>query len=278
MVSTSEPYANELVRPASLEDARAQLGADPSLRPIGGGTAIVPEFRAGAAPSRWLTTTSIAGLDGVSVDGAGRLVIGAAATLHRIEMDTRVMNTWPLLTAAISAIAGPAIRNTATIGGSLALGSDSPDPSVALAALGARVQVMGDEGVDIDDLPIASGTERSALIELIRVPPPVDIVGWDYQRFSVRGASDRPFVIAAVTMAPAQARVVVGVDRPRPVRLRETGSALGHGRGWRSALDEDLSRLDLPDSDRGSGGYRSRVLRALVARAIEAATGAGHGT
>jgi CO/xanthine dehydrogenase FAD-binding subunit len=277
MVSKNEPHANELVRPADLASARAQLAADPSLRPLGGGTAIVPELRAGATPGRWLTTTSIAGLDGVSVEENGDLVIGAAARLRQIEMDPRVREGWPLLASAIAAVAGPAIRNAATIGGSLALGIDSPDPATALGALGARVSVTGsDHELGLDRVPTADGSRPSPLIETIRVPPRAG-TGWDYQRFTVRGEADRPFVIVAALMTPTRTSVVAGVGRPRPVPLTVTAQAIEKRRDWRAALDADIARLRLPDSDRGSGAYRARVLRALAARAITAASASAGG-
>jgi CO/xanthine dehydrogenase FAD-binding subunit len=273
MVSKMDVHVNQLVRLPSRDAARAALAADPSLRPLGGGTAVVPALREGAPARRWLVTTSIEGLIGIQREEDGSLHIGAATTLRQIELDERVRDGWPLLAKAISCISGPAIRNVATIGGSLALGQDSPDPAVALMALEARLQVMDiDRDVVISELAPADAAVRSPLIESLRIPASTGHDS-DYQRFTVRGAADRPFVSVAVVTMPGRARICAGIGLPRPIDLSHTAQAVASGTDWTPALALDLSELRLSDSERGSSAYRVRVLGALAARAIGVASG-----
>lgn len=268
MVSNRGSGLNRFVRAETIEQVRDALAADPGLRPIGGATAVVSWHRDGAAPGRWLTTDSVAGLRVLEVGADGTLMIGAAATLRQIETDPRVRAGWPLLAEAIGHIAGPAVRGAATLGGSLALGAASPDPAAALCALGASVELLDGPRLPVAELPLLSGPGAGFIVRA-RVPSAAHGRG-AYERFTVRGASDQPFVIVAARITAGTPRVVAWAGQDRPTSLHAVAQAITRGEPWLTALESAIADLALPDSDRGSTAFRRRILRVLARRAIEA--------
>jgi 4-hydroxybenzoyl-CoA reductase subunit beta len=108
----------ELRRPTSIEDVLHQL-AD-GARPIAGGTDLLPNLRRGIdAPPLLASLERVAGLDELRLDGGGA-VLGAGLTLARLAADPRLASGWyRALAQAAEAVAGPAHRQAATLGGNL---------------------------------------------------------------------------------------------------------------------------------------------------------------
>lgn len=114
------PFA--LHRPASVAEAVARLAAEPAARPIAGGTDLVPNLRRGlGAPALLVDVTAIPGLDGIEAGPDGSVRLGANATLARLARDPLVAARLPALRDAAAAVAGPAHRSAATLGGNLCL-------------------------------------------------------------------------------------------------------------------------------------------------------------
>ncbi len=73
-----------------------------------------------AQPARVVSLGGIKGFAGVAVDGAGKVVkIMAGTRLSDIAADANVRKHFPALAVAAGEIAGPQIRNMATLGGNL---------------------------------------------------------------------------------------------------------------------------------------------------------------
>ena len=108
-----------LRRPASIDEATALLAGNPGARVIAGGTDLVPNLRDGlGAPPVLVDLGTVAGLDGLVVDGAG-IRIGAGVTLARLAVDPDIARVLPAVAQAAAAIAAPGHRSVATVGGNL---------------------------------------------------------------------------------------------------------------------------------------------------------------
>jgi 4-hydroxybenzoyl-CoA reductase subunit beta len=110
-----------LQRPASVAEACAMLAAAPGARLLAGGTDLLVNLRHGiGAPHTLISLDGIAALCGVGRDAAG-LTIGAGTTLRVLAADPGVRRDHPALAEAAAAVAGPAHRAVATVGGNLCL-------------------------------------------------------------------------------------------------------------------------------------------------------------
>ena len=109
----------ELKRAASLDEAVAWLAAEPRSRLLAGGTDLLPNLRRGVAQASLLVDLSaVHGLRDVAVTERG-LSLGACVTLARLTSDPTIGLLAPALEQAARAVAGPAHRSTATLGGNL---------------------------------------------------------------------------------------------------------------------------------------------------------------
>jgi len=103
----------------SIAEAAAVLADEPNAMLLAGGTDVLPKLK-----RRQQTPDVIVSLKRVSelrgIDANGELAIGAMTTLHDLVGDPRVDQHHALF-RAVSQIATPLIRNSATIGGNLAL-------------------------------------------------------------------------------------------------------------------------------------------------------------
>lgn len=107
----------ELDLPTDIAGAVAKMQANPGARYVAGGTDLVPNLRRGiGAPKLLIGLESIAEMQAITEDG-GFLVIGAGVTLARM-MEEGLPERFPALAAAAE-VAGPGLREAATIGGNL---------------------------------------------------------------------------------------------------------------------------------------------------------------
>ena len=289
--------AFSLLRPESLEEARAALGN--GARPLAGGTDLVPLVRDGFAPTqtlvdvRRLVPRGIALSTSLVLEGVR---IGAATTLAEVERSPDVPDA---LREACRLAASPQLRNMGTIGGNLrqatrcwywrlgfpcylhggercharegehrehaifgnerCASAHPSDPAAALLALGAVVET------DRRSFPVA---------ELFRLPAPGerDVV-----------ALEPGELILAVVVPPTEASTylkamdrqrfsfpLVGVAAARAgdeVRLALSGVA---PIPWALASPDELDdATPLPGT-----AYKVAIARALVRRALEAVAAA----
>ncbi len=116
--------AFEYVDATTVEDAARWLAEDESARLIAGGTDLLTQMKAGIVrPARLVNLKTVGGLDRISFDQNGGLVLGALASLDNVANSKAVLEEYPLLARAIRLSASPQVRNLATVGGNLMQGS-----------------------------------------------------------------------------------------------------------------------------------------------------------
>jgi 4-hydroxybenzoyl-CoA reductase subunit beta len=197
--------AFRLVRPGTLAEASALLARDPGARILAGGTDLVANLRHGlGTPSTLVDLGALADLAGIEDTADGLLRIGAGATLAQLAAHPRIRAAYAALAQAAAAVAGPALRSAATVGGNLCLdtrcvfynqsewwraasgfclkhGGDrchvapqgkvcraaySGDLAPALLALGAEVEIAGAGGTRRTPLAALYADDGAAHLEL----------------------------------------------------------------------------------------------------------------
>ena len=134
-------------RPHALDEAFDLLerhGA--AARVIAGGQSLVAMLNLRvASPELLVDITGIPGLDGIAVSG-GALRIGALTRHRTLERSPVIAEHCPLLAQAAPHIAHVAIRNSGTIGGSLALADPAAEWPACCLALDAVFRLVSRGG------------------------------------------------------------------------------------------------------------------------------------
>src|SRR6266496_5439227 len=133
------------VRPKNLSEAIDAFATAPRpLMPIAGGTDLLLDLEQGRhSPVQTLIdVTSIAEMTALEIRG-DELFVGAAVSVNRIAITPEVIAYAQALTEACNLIAGPQVRNVATLGGNVAHALPAADGTIALLALDAQAEVAG---------------------------------------------------------------------------------------------------------------------------------------
>ncbi|MCW5979000.1 MAG: xanthine dehydrogenase family protein subunit M [Bryobacteraceae bacterium] len=128
--------------PESLQEALELLAGD-GARVIAGGMSLVPLMKLRlAAPELLVDLRKVRELNFIRED-EGSIRIGAMATHFDLESSALLHARCPLLAETASHIGDVQVRNIGTLGGSLAHADPAADYPAALAALDARVRLVG---------------------------------------------------------------------------------------------------------------------------------------
>lgn len=138
----------EYKRPTTVAEAIHSLSAasGPAL-PIAGGTDLLLDLKQGNhSPVHTLVDlTFIPEMTALALKG-DELFIGAAVPVNRVALDPLTGAHAQALVEACNLIAGPQVRNTATLGGNVAHALPAADGTIALTALEAQAEVAGTAG------------------------------------------------------------------------------------------------------------------------------------
>jgi carbon-monoxide dehydrogenase medium subunit len=281
----------ELAEPRSFKEAISLLdGADETVRPIAGGTALMLMMKAGVFhPTRLIALRYVAGADAIELARDGSLRLGALATLGALERTKGLRDAFPVIAQTLRTLSNVRVRNVATIGGNLAHADPHMDLPPVLAALGAQVSVAGPSGertVAVENL-FAGYYEtvlaRNELIAQVAVPP----LGGQraaYVKVTTRSADDWPALGVAVAL-DAQGRnvrsadVFVSAATEKPIRLKAAEAVLrgaeANETNLKRAGEAAAGEVETMADARGSASYKKELLRVFVARAVRKALGLG---
>jgi aerobic carbon-monoxide dehydrogenase medium subunit len=277
----------ELAEPETIEDALRLLDADDgSVRPLGGGTALMLMMKAGVFhPTRLVSLRKLKTLTRIVVTPDRGLAIGALAPLGTVERSTEVARHAGVIVRTMRRLSNVRVRNVATIGGNLAHGDPHMDLPPVLMALDASIAVTGRAGervLKVEDL-FAGYYEtvlaRDEIITELRIPPQGPRRA-AYLKCTTGSADDWPALGVAVSLqadgkvlrAP---RLVVSAATEKAIRLKGAEEILSGatiddgvlGRAGDAAADEAETISDV----RGSAAYKRELLRVYVRRAVRQA-------
>lgn len=269
--------------PKTLAEA-LELMAKETLHPMAGGTDLLVELR-----NQVLDDTSIIALGnidelrGIREDDGG-LFIGPLTTFTEITESDLIRRHMPVLAQAALTIAGPQIRNVATLGGNVANGAVSADsiPSLLLYDVSVRIQSREDDRrVPLKDIFTGPGKTNLSDKELITgfyVPAENLDLSAHYIKHSVRKSMDLAVLGVAVALSVKDGvidklRCALGVAAPVPLRLLNDADWQGRtpDEGLVKAVIAEIEQhISLRDSWRASKEYRQHLVRVLVREAFHA--------
>ena len=277
----------ELVEPASVEDALRLLDPDDStVRPLGGGTALMLMMKAGVfRPTRLVSLRKISALSRVAAAPDGGLVIGALTPLSDVERSAEIARWAGVIVDTMRRLSNVRVRNVATIGGCLAHGDPHMDLPPVLMALDASIVVVGRAGqriLKVEDLFAGyyeTVLRRDEIITELRIPAQ-GARRAAYLKCTTGSADDWPALGVAVSFetdgnmirAP---RVVVSAATEKAIRLKGaeevlTGAEVDDA-ALRRAGDTAADEAETVSDVRGSASYKRELLRVYVRRAVRQA-------
>jgi carbon-monoxide dehydrogenase medium subunit len=277
----------ELAEPATLQEALELLDPDDaSVRPLGGGTALMLMMKAGVfQPSRLVSLRKIASLRRIAVGADGGLVIGALTPLSDVERSTEVARRAGVIVRTMRRLSNVRVRNVATVGGNLAHGDPHMDLPPVLIALNAGVVVTGRGGermLAVENLFAGyyeTVLEPGELITELRIPAQGRRRA-AYLKVTTGAADDWPALGVAVSLEAEgrvvrAVRVVVSAATEKAIRLAGTEEILSGATIDDAVLaragDAAASEAETVSDVRGSAAYKRELLRVYVRRAVRQA-------
>jgi carbon-monoxide dehydrogenase medium subunit len=277
----------ELAEPKSLADAIKLLDPDdPTIRPLGGGTALMLMMKSGIfRPVKLVSLHKIEKKYFSIAAGGDGLRIGAMTTLGALERSADVRKHAPLITRTLLTLANVRVRNVATVGGALAHGDPHMDLPPVLMALGATMTIIGPKGertLAVEDLFAGyyeTVLDRDELIAELHLPSQ-GAKKASYFKVTTGSADDWPALgVAAVIEADGgsikSARIVASAATDKATRLKSAEAVLTGGRFDDKILmktaDAAAEEAEYIADMRGSVSYKRELMRVYVRRAVRAA-------
>ena len=216
-----------------------------------------------------------------------RIEIGAAATYTEAEEALRGLD--PDVGEMLRRLGSKQVRSTGTVGGNIANGSPIGDSPPVLVALGASIELRHRDTrrtMALEDFFLDYGRQDCApgeILTRITVPKLGEDEHLRCYKISKRFDQDISALLGAFRFRIrrgriGEARIAYGGMAATPKRARATEQAVAGLRmrdpaAWPTAaqaLDEDFSPID---DHRASAGYRKRVARSLLLKALDEIAG-----
>lgn len=258
-------YNFEFVKPSSVADAVAALGAE-DAQALGGGQTLIPTMKQRlASPSKLVSLGGIADMQGVLVSG-GSVTIGGATT----HADVEAADAFAGLTGLAGGIGDPAVRNRGTIGGSLANNDPAACyPSIALAT-GATI-TTNKRDIAADDYfqgMFTTALEEGEIITSVSMPIPE---ASNYQKFEQPASRFALVGVFVAKYADGVRVAVTGASENGVFRWTEAEAALSANFSADALTDLSVDAADMIADLHGSKAYRANLVKVLTGRAVAAA-------
>lgn len=287
----------EYIRPAALSQALKAFAESPGpALPIAGGTDLILDLEQGRhAPVHTLIdVTGIQEMLALEIRD-DRLFVGAGLSVNRIVSDPLVGQHAQALVEAGALIAGPQVRNAATLGGNVAHALPAADGTIALLALDAEAEIASSSGVRrIPFNELFLGPGKSSLKQgeelLVGFYIPIQKTLKASHTFRVSSCFKRimrpqgvalPIINLAVWLERMddnikQIRIAVGPGAPTPWRATEAEKFMA-GKPMsdeiaNTALEVVLAQVGFRSSARrASADYRRHIVTGLFRDVLETA-------
>src|SRR5215204_5276664 len=255
----------EYVRPSSVDEAIALLGAHEGARALAGGQTLVNVMKARAAsPDVLVDLNRLDDLRAISVSG-GTLRIGAMATYAQLMASSEVDVSRPILAEVAAQIADVQVRNRGTIGGNVCSNDPTNHLPPLLVALEASMTIRGEGGErTVSSEEFFLGVYMTAVGEgelLLAVSVPASANAADGFASVTVGRDGTCIANAAASLSNRSARIALGCVDAVPVVLTPEGT---DDDSIRHALDG--AGLDPPADVHASAEYRRHLAGVCAVR------------
>ncbi len=260
-------YNFEFEKPSTIADAVAALGSE-DAQALGGGQTLIPTLKQRlAAPSKLVSMSGIAEMQGVCIEDDGSVAIGGA-TPHAVVAREAAGN-YPALAALAGQIGDPAVRNRGTLGGSIANNDPAACYPAGVLGSGATVvtntrQIAAD---DFFDGMFSTALDEGEIITSVRFPVPQAA---SYQKF-LQPASRFALVGVFVARFSDGVRVAItGASEDGVFRWYEAEAALNTAFRPDALMDLKVNPMNMIADLHGSKEYRAHLVGVMTKRAVEA--------
>ncbi len=281
-----------VTRAATVSEALLALAADPSARPIAGGTDLLLDLERGGPgpPVPVVDLSSIAdGSFDAIVDEGEDLLIGGGVTHNQVVASPLILeHLFPLAQACVE-IGSPQLRNRATVAGNVATASPANDSISALMALEASVEISGSTNGVVTSRVVPlhelfSGFRSTVLaphelITTIRVPKLAASQRGIWVKLGLRRAQAISVVHAGIVLGldgdtVQSARLAMGSVAATVVVIPEFETILVgrtlDAEAIAQAAQASASAVDPISDVRATADYRSQTIVTLVERSLRA--------
>ena len=264
-------YAFNYHRPDTLEAAAAALAAAEDGRLLAGGQTLIPTLKQRlASPSDVVDIGAILSLRAIRRDGDG-IMVGSMARHADVASSSVVRSQVPALSSLADGIGDPQVRNSGTIGGSIANADPAADYPAAVVGLGAAVRtnrrtISGDEfftGL------FETALEEGEIVVSVTFPVPRRAA---YAKFP-NPASRYAIVGVMVAETDSGVRVAVTGAGDSVFRVAEMESALAGSFSPDAIGGIPVSPDGLNEDIHASAEYRAHLVGVMAKRAVAAAAG-----
>lgn len=272
--------------PQEVFQLLAEKGSD--LKLLLGGTDLFIQMRdRGEGPGTVLDLKGLPGMQEISFDRAGELVVGAGVTFNKLSAHPDVQQVFPVLGQAADTIGNYQLRNRATLGGNICNASPSADISPAALVYEGRACLASPRGERL--LPLLEfwlGPGKTALapdeyLKSIQFPQPPSGSAGIYLKLGRFRMGDLALVGVAVLGHPdpdcrAGCRFRIGVNSTAPTayRLPEIEESLAQSDVSDQALKDAAQaamETSAPIADvRATAEYQQLMVRNLTYKALTA--------
>jgi carbon-monoxide dehydrogenase medium subunit len=196
-----------------------------------------------------LDVTSIEEMTALEVRG-NELFVGAAVPVNRIVLDPLVITHAQALTEACNLIAGPQVRNVATLGGNVAHALPAADGTIALLALNAQAEIANAPAA----VPGGRNTRRIPLKELFLGPG----------KSSLKHGEELVVGFYLPLSKPGQASCFKRIMRPQGVALPIINLAI-----WLERKEDVINQICLAVGPGGPTPWRgTEVEKVLIGKSL----------
>jgi carbon-monoxide dehydrogenase medium subunit len=280
----------EYARPATVEEALAELGAHRNARALAGGQTLLNVLKLRVAePAVLVDVSRLEPLRHIAVDADGALRIGAAVTYDEVASSPLVRERHPVVAAMTGRLVDRQVRARGTVGGNVCLADPTSNWPPLVVALDAELVVRSPRGArtvpagEFFLAPYVTAVGAGELLTEIVLPPLPPGAGVGYESLQLGTDSWALARACAVVRLTARgdvrhARVVLGcADVPLRQPAVEEALVGGPPTPERIAASAALTGegFDPPTDVHASADYRRRMAAVMVRRALTAATAGG---
>ena len=270
--------------PHSVDEALSILNSEANSTVFAGATDLIPQILGGRPePGLIVDLKNIPSLVNLSFSN-GKLKIGAATPVFRINKNVKLTKEFPSLSEASGLIGSDQIQNRASLGGNVCTASPGADTVPSLMVNDALVVIASNTGprtIPVADVITGPGTisleTGEFIIEFLLEQPPLRTAD-AYERFIPRTEMDIAVVDAAARISLderghcKEAKIAIGAAAPTVIRVPAAEKILQGKKINDELLTEvmdEASKACNPINDkRGTIEYRRQVAGVLVKRVI----------
>ena len=277
-------YTFDYYSAEDLEETLSELADNKHAMVLAGGTDILPRVRSkDIAPPLLIDIHRLP--FGRIVKEEGFIRIGALVTISELLSSLVLKQSFPAIIEAAGQIAGPPIRNRATVAGNLVNASPAADLAPPLLIYDASLLVRsksGDRIVLLCDFFIGPGKtllESGELVVEVQLRPSELPTAAKFLKFGKRRAMAISVASTAVSLSLdktgllCNSRIALGSVAPKPIRSYRAESILDGAKPsetiFRTAAEMAIQDADPITDIRASREFRQHIVGVLVRRALE---------